>query len=181
VTIRLDPRESVAHYSRGIAWHAKGDFDKALSDFDESIRLYRKSAWAHDRRAWICATCPKKKYRDGAKAIEDATKACELTDWKYPYCLGTLAAAYAEAGQFDKAVEWQKKAIGTLSAADAEAGEFAKAQRQPIRPAVVPYKHYVEAGEFEKAERAPEARKREFQNRLKLYKERKPYRDEPTK
>ena len=44
------------------------------------------------------------------RLLEDATKACELTDWKGPNSLGTLAAAYAEAGQFDKAVEWQQKA-----------------------------------------------------------------------
>ena len=62
-------------------------------------------------RAWLRATCPDETYRDGAKAIEDATKACELTGWNDLYCLDTLAAAFAEAGQFDKAVECQEKAI----------------------------------------------------------------------
>src|SRR5262249_50887212 len=113
------------------------------------------SVGALDRRAWIRATCPKDKYRDGVKAIEDAARACQLTDWKYPYFLDTLAAACAEAGQFDKAVEWQKKAIATLAAA------YGQAERQKAIVAL--------------EER--ETRKKEFEDRLKLYQERKPYRD----
>jgi hypothetical protein len=52
-------------------------------------------------------------------AIDHATRACELTDWKSWSKLDTLAAAYAEAGKFDKAVEFQQKAVET-AAQDAE-------------------------------------------------------------
>ena len=41
----------------------------------------------------------------------EATRACNLTQWRDPDCLDTLAAAYAETGAFDAAVEWQKEAI----------------------------------------------------------------------
>lgn len=44
-------------------------------------------------------------------AIEDATKACELTEWKDRYAISALAACYAEDGDFTKAVEWQTKAV----------------------------------------------------------------------
>ncbi len=80
------------------------------------------------------AACPDDRIRDGKKALEAARKAYELA--KGPNELATLAAAHAELGEFDKAVEWQAKAI----------------------------------------EAAPEGQKDQYQERLKLYQEKKPYR-----
>lgn len=64
--------------------------------------------------AFFRAACPVAEFRDGAKAVELATKACELMDWKNAWFVNTLAAAYAEAGDFDFAVKWQKRAIDLL-------------------------------------------------------------------
>jgi hypothetical protein len=49
--------------------------------------------------------------RDGARAVELAAKACEITKYEQPHILSTLAAAYAETGDFDKAREWSQKAV----------------------------------------------------------------------
>ena len=61
--------------------------------------------------AWVLATSPDDELRDGKRAIELAKPACEVTEYKQAHILSTLAASYAESGDFDTAVEWSKKAV----------------------------------------------------------------------
>jgi len=61
---------------------------------------------------WLLATCPDKSVRDGAKAVEYGKQVCDATDNSVPPMLDSLAAAYAETGKFDLAVETLEKAIG---------------------------------------------------------------------
>ena len=136
--IRLDPKYAVAFNNRGCAWRAKKDYGKAIADYNEAIRLDPKYADAYNSAAWLLATCPNERCRKGKKAVELAIRACGLGEWKDANMLATLAAAYAEVGDFDKSVEWQEKAN----------------------------KLYTDADDRRKGE-----------ERIKLYKEKKPYRD----
>ena len=136
--VRLDPHEAVAYNNRGNARYFLKDYAKALTDFTEAIRLDPNDPVAFNSRAVLRASCPDEKYRDGQKAIEDATKACELTDWKDAETLDTLAAAYAEAGDFEKAIDYSQKAI----------------------------------------ELADDDAKADLESRLKLYQDKKPFRQE---
>ena len=61
--------------------------------------------------AWLLATCPEDGVRNGLEAVRCAEKACALTHYQHPGALGTLAAAYAEAGRFAEAVKTCRQAI----------------------------------------------------------------------
>jgi tetratricopeptide (TPR) repeat protein len=90
----------------------EGEYEKAVADFTELIRHDSggiKNGYSH--LGWLWATCQEDRVRDGTRAVEYATKGCELVGWKGTWCLEAHAAAYAEAGQYREVVEWQKKAL----------------------------------------------------------------------
>jgi Tfp pilus assembly protein PilF len=108
--IRLDPKLAAAHNNLGQVLKAMGDLDGALAAFHEALRIDPNFAAAHNNLAWELAWGPDG-VRDGKQAVAYATRACELSGWKEPNYLDTLAAAYAAAADFDRAVEYQQKAL----------------------------------------------------------------------
>jgi Flp pilus assembly protein TadD len=113
--LRLDPDYVSAYNNLGVALASQGKFEAAAVRYAESLRLNPNYGEAYNNLALIMATCPEARYRDGRKAVESATRACELTKRQNSEFLNTLAAAYAEAGNFDAAVTTQIRAIGFLT------------------------------------------------------------------
>jgi len=84
-TLRHDLRDALKHYYRAL-------------EIDKNSPIALKDA------AWVLATAPDPGLRDGKTAVTLAARACELTGYKDPVMLATLAAANAEAGDFQEAV-----------------------------------------------------------------------------
>jgi tetratricopeptide (TPR) repeat protein len=109
-SIRLDPTYAKAYFARSGIWHSTNEPNKELADLAKGIEFEPSAAWACVRRAEIFVLNDDPKIRSGKAAVENATKACELTKWEDVSSILMLAASHAEAGNRDEAVKWQKKA-----------------------------------------------------------------------
>jgi tetratricopeptide (TPR) repeat protein len=101
-----------------------GRYAEALKEINHCISIHPRSdalgrAWR--TRAWLEATCPDPAFRNGQQAIKDATKACKTLLWQDEQSIATLAAAYAETGDFDLAVRYAEQALATKGTSPAAA------------------------------------------------------------
>ncbi len=177
--IRLEPDAYEYYNNRGVTWHDMGDYAKAIDDFSESIRLesrvphsyclralsayasedfksakqdlekavtldpfadsldYDTADYSYDvaqpknHLARFLATCPDPEFRDGPRAVELASEACQDAGFDFEPFIDTLAAAHAENENFAEAIKWQTKAIEEASLEDvAEMNERLKLYKQ---------------------------------------------------
>jgi tetratricopeptide (TPR) repeat protein len=108
--LELDPKYAEAHYSLGDALYAHGQTAEALAHWRVAIRLQPSDLAALGRVAWILATSPDASIRNGGEALGFAVRAVEISGGKDARMLDTLAAAYAEKGQFANAVLTARRA-----------------------------------------------------------------------
>ncbi len=113
--LQIAPKDSDDYEARGNAYFAKDDYKAAVSSFRKALQLSPNNDSALAGLAWLMAICPEAPLRNGKEAIRMGTRACELSKWKEPFHIETLAAAYAESGDFDKAVKFQSQVIDMKS------------------------------------------------------------------
>jgi predicted DNA-binding WGR domain protein/tetratricopeptide (TPR) repeat protein len=132
--IELYPDSADYIGTRGWIHEQLGKYALAKADFEQAFRLGEGGDSASDSAnnlAWILATAPAPEMRDAARALELALRACKASRWKDPGHLGTLAAAYANNGQFEEAISWQEKAI---------AREYFRQEKAELRAALKLYR-----------------------------------------
>ncbi|HEY3840091.1 MAG TPA: tetratricopeptide repeat protein, partial [Bryobacteraceae bacterium] len=105
------PRDPQAHYYLGSALHMEGRNAEALAQLRQALETQPDHLQALDEAAWMMATSREAAVRNGATAIDLAQRAVQVSGGQQPQILATLAASYAEAGQFPKAVETVHQAL----------------------------------------------------------------------
>jgi protein O-mannosyl-transferase len=103
--VQLAPLNAEFQNNLGYALFLEGDMREAVAHYQKSLEIRPKNAITCKNLAWILATCPEATVRNGAQAVALAERAVLLSGGSDPLFIGTLAAAYAEAGQFPEAVK----------------------------------------------------------------------------
>jgi len=113
--IEMKPDAAQVHYQLGVALARQYQLGEARRHLTESGALDVNIASIMNNQAWITATNPDAKLRDPKTAVLLAEVAVELSSSQDPNVLDTLAAAYAVAGQFDRAVVTARSALALAS------------------------------------------------------------------
>ena len=117
-TVSIQPNDAEAHTTLGDALLRKGEIGQAIAHYQAALEFAPQSISTLNNLAWALSTCPDASLRNGAKAIELAEKADQLSGGKNPIFIRTLAAAYAENGRFNDAIETAQRALQLATAQD---------------------------------------------------------------
>ena len=109
--LEIQPGDAPAHNYLADALLQQGRVDEAISHLQTALKLQPDDAHALSSLAWVLATCPAASIRNGARAIELAQRASQLSGGRDPMILRTLAAAYAEGGRLAEAVTTARQAL----------------------------------------------------------------------
>jgi Flp pilus assembly protein TadD len=122
--IQGKPDDPKLRYAFAQTLGMQGKTAEAADQYRHLLNLQPDSVEALNNLAWILASSPMDSLRNGAEAVRLAERACELTQHRAPVLLGTLAAAYAEAGRYQEAADTAEKARAlALSAGQTQVAE----------------------------------------------------------
>ena len=119
-SLEIQPNDADTHDNLGNALVRQGNAEDGIVQYQQALQIDPRSVRALGDFSWVLATCSDGSFRNGTKAVELADEARSLSGGKDPVIVRTLAAAYAESGQFSQAIETARSAL-----------ELANAQRNP--------------------------------------------------
>jgi len=110
-SLKIEPNQPTVMSDLAMALYGQSKVAEAMALWSDSLAIDPNQVYAANSLAWIKATSKDEKFYDPGEALTFARRACELTEYRDPGMLDTLAVALAANGQFDKAVETAGKAI----------------------------------------------------------------------
>jgi protein O-mannosyl-transferase len=116
VIIAANPNHVIAQINLASVLGKLGRSEEGIPHLEAALRIDPNALEALNNLAWLLATHPKAEFRNGARAVEFAQRACSLTEYKEIMLVGTLAAAYAEKGEFGKAIDTAQTACALAAA-----------------------------------------------------------------
>jgi tetratricopeptide (TPR) repeat protein len=119
--LKLSPRNPNLYNNLGNALSRQGQFEQAIAHYQAAIKLAPNNPSFLNNLAWLLATCPEARVRNGQQAVQLAERVCQLTDYEQPQLICTLAVAYAETGRFEDAAATSERARELAQAAGQQA------------------------------------------------------------
>src|SRR4029077_3130930 len=105
------PGNVEAHNILGTVLVQQGRVSEAIEQWREALAMQPENGNAKSNLAWVFATDPEQSFRNGPEAVQLAKQALQLSGGKNPIILRTLAAAYAETGEFSKAIQTAQQGV----------------------------------------------------------------------
>jgi tetratricopeptide (TPR) repeat protein len=109
--LQINPADAGAHINLGNALLQDGHAAEAIGEAQKALDLQPADTSAQNNLAWMLATAPQASLRNGARALQLASQASQSSGGNNPVILRTLAAAYAEAGQYSNAIQAAQRAL----------------------------------------------------------------------
>jgi len=134
-TVQLTPQNAKARANQGDAHLALGRYRQAVADYQRAVQLDDEFGSAHQRLAWLYATCPDDRYANPAEALRLAKLAIKLDGESDPRYLDTLAAAQASDGDYKAAAATADKALQLANTQKADSAKKIQARQALYRQA----------------------------------------------
>jgi tetratricopeptide (TPR) repeat protein len=109
--LQLNSNYADARNNLGMALSQKGNIREAIAQWEKAVQIEPNNLDANCNLAWVLATFPDASIRNGAKAIEFARRALQISGRTNAQVWRLAAAAYAESGHFPEAIEAAQKAF----------------------------------------------------------------------